>query len=264
MHSIFSYLITFFPFFTFSVFPWTSFFVELHFSFIQFSYVLHKSQNRSDITFFWWIMLFSKKISKKRTHTTTRCFWLHCMQNQTNNIRMVFWNAFNNAKAKQTEKSIDWFCLILSLKPSNVCMVGTERGRNNFENMIENFDFSFCNVTPAQHVECLLLLRASNLCNKCHVLPFIACPSHFSFIFFFVDGFSKKIHSLSHWLVPKKIRVTHEIETISTRKSDQMCLYLNIILALVSLERFFFRIQCQYNDLFTRDKRRPSECPQRL
>lgn len=59
---------------------------------------------------------------------------------------------------------------------------------------------------------------------------------------FFVDGFSKKIkiHSLFHWLVPKKIRVTYEFEAISTRKSDQMCSYLNIILALGSYERFFF------------------------
>lgn len=72
---------------------------------------------------------------------------------------MVFLNAFSNAKAKQrSEKSIDWFRFILSFRPSNVCMVGTERGRNNFENMIENFDFSFCNVTPAQHAECRLLL----------------------------------------------------------------------------------------------------------
>lgn len=79
--------------------------LHTHFSIYSiFGSVWNKSQNTNDITFFGWIMLFSRKMKnmKIKKTTPTICFWLHCMQNRTNSIWMLPFcpkRMYGNAKA---------------------------------------------------------------------------------------------------------------------------------------------------------------------
>lgn len=147
-------------------------------------YINHKIRA---ILNFLWIMPFSKKI-KEKNNNQMLLITLYAEPNKQHTYGLEMREAMQRQWQRQCWKINRLFF------GSTIRMCVWHKGDEITWKTIQNVDFPFCNVTPAQHIlNALFYTSPTNLCNKCHVLPFIAYPSHFSFIFF--DRFSKKIHS---------------------------------------------------------------------
>lgn len=128
--------------------------------------------------------------------------YIVCRTEQTTNVCVYEW-VFSNAKARK--------CWIIDVCFCSIPNILRKRGQKLLWTTIIEILWIFflqCDARPNQISNCLFLIPM-NLCNKCHVLPFIACPSHFFFAFIFNGIFGEK-HTLTNWLMPKKWEYFYE------------------------------------------------------
>lgn len=148
-----------------------------------------------------------------QNRTNNKCVWYVCV--------CVYEWVFSNAKARKC-----WIIDIHVFVPFQTFY--EKRGQKRLWTTIIEILWIFFlqyDARPNQILKCLFLMPM-NLCNKCHVLPFIACPSHVFFsLFQFQWDFRRKTWTHKLTYAKKKKWEYHKNEiTVEPNEIHQMCI----------------------------------------